>query len=114
MHREILDDLLKDSPCTKNGLCNSWCFIRELFENAGLSDRMAEQVRLMYDYKYLKSKREGKDIGKERAFNEFSQKYGKKFDRVYQDGMKNDELFLKVFGIKKKHTDYDIRVHMKN
>ncbi len=112
----IIEDLLKDSPCFKNGLCGDdeghWCFLRELVKTIGMGDRNAEQLRLMYHYKYMKSKKEGYDIGKERAFNEFISLYGKKFDEVYKDGMKNGELFEKVFGFKREHTDEDIRQHL--
>lgn len=75
---------------------------------------MAEQIKLVYDYKYMESKKEGKDIGKERAFSEFIEKYGEKFARAYKDGMKNGELFEKVFGVQKEHTEEDIRKHIAN
>lgn len=114
MHREILEDLSKDCPCMRNGCGTQWCFFRELIESIGLSDRQIEQIRLIYDYKYITSKKEGKDIGKERAVKEFVEKYASRFDEVYQEGMKNEELFGKVFGFKKYHTDEEIREHLDN
>ena len=47
---------------------------------------MAEQMKLMYDYKFMTSKKEGYDIGKERAFMEFINLYGKKFSEIYKEG----------------------------
>ena len=116
IHKEILEDLMEDSPCKKLGLCDDkeghWCILREFVRSMGMGDRMAEQLKLMYDYKYMVSKKEGKDIGTERAFTEFTDQYGKKFADVYQEGMKNGELFNAIFGFEKEHTDADIRKHM--
>jgi hypothetical protein len=118
IHKEILEDLMEDSPCVKLGLCDDkeghWCIIREIARSMGMEDRMAEQTRLIYDYKFMISKKEGYDIGKERAWKEFVEKYGKKFAEVYKDGMKNGELFEAVFGFKKEHTDADIMKHIAN
>lgn len=104
MHREILEDLLKDSPCVRNGWCDEkeghWCFIRKLIQSIGLSDRQAEQLRLVFDYKLMQSKKEGTNIGDKRAQEEFITIYAEKFAEIYQEGMKHDELFEKVFGIK--------------
>ena len=111
MHEEILEDLLKDSPCAKNGLCGSWCFIRELMLSR-VDDRTGEQLRLVYDYKYEQSEKEGKDIGKERAMQEFIMQYAIKFAEVYEEGMMHDELYEKVFGKKRMHTDADIMRHI--
>ncbi len=93
MHKEILEDLAKDCPCAND----DWCFIKELIAHTGLSDRQAEQVRLVYDYKFMQSKKEGKDIGRERAFKEFVDKYATRFAEVYKEGMKRSELFPLVF-----------------
>jgi hypothetical protein len=106
IHEEILEDLAKDCPC--NGK-KKWCFIKELIIHTGFSDRQAEQSRLFYDYKFMESKKEDKDIGDERAFKEFIAQYGKKFDEVYKEGMKHDELFVKIFGVRPMPTDEDIR-----
>ncbi len=117
MHKEILEDIMKDSPCVKNGFCDEkeehWCFLKELVKHWGLSDYQAEQIRLFYDYKYIESKEKKGDIGEERAFNEFIEKYGKKFHDVYKEGMKHDELFYKVFCEKQMPTDEQIRGDMK-
>jgi len=118
MHKEILDDIISDSPCRKNGFCDDkeghWCILREIILNFQ-SDEMAEQLKLMYDYKYMQSELEGEDIGTQRAFHEFVEKgYAEKFHIVYRDGMKNRELFEKVFGIRKQHTDKDLKEHINN
>jgi hypothetical protein len=103
LHKEILEDLLKDSPCVRNGWCDEeeghWCFIRRLIQSTGLSDRQAEQLRLVYDYKLMQSKKEGKNIGDKRAQEEFIDIYGSKFAIVYQEGMKHEELFERLFGL---------------
>jgi len=116
--KEILEDLLQDSPCFKMGVCDDkeghWCILREVIKSSGLSDRMIEQTKLIYDYKFMTSKREGYDIGKERAFKEFINLYGKKFAEVYQEGMTNGDLFEKVFGFKKEHSDLDIKNYLRN
>jgi len=113
IHQQILDDLLENSPCKKLGLCDDveghGCLLREIVRSIGMEDRMAEQLKLVYDYKYMISKKEGHDIGKDRAWGEFAGLYGKKFAEVYQDGMTNGELFKAVFGFEKEHTDDDIR-----
>jgi hypothetical protein len=118
INKEILEDLIKDSPCKKNGLCDEgeghWCFLRDLVLSIGMGNRNAEQLRLMYDYKYMKSKKEGIDIGKERAFNEFVAQYGEKFSQVYKEGMINGELFQAVFGFEKEHTDEDVKDYITN
>lgn len=115
MHKEILEDISKDCPC-KSIKCeeDNWCFLRELVDHMGLGDRQVEQIRLVYDYKYLKSKVEGKDIGRQRALEEFINRYGQKFAEVYKEGMKNGELFEAVFGFKKEHTDKDLLDHIRN
>ncbi len=89
LHHEILEDLSNDCPCNGN---NKWCFWRDFGQNLGWNDRNAEQVRLIYHYKWLESEKEGKDIGWERAYNGFSKKYAKKFAKVYKEGMKFEEL----------------------
>lgn len=118
IHKEILEDLLQDAPCKKEGICDDkeghWCMLRELIPYLSIDDRMAEQIILIYDYKFMESKRLDFDIGKERAFSEFIQKYGKKFADAYQEGKKNGELFEAVFGVKKGHTDEDVKQHLSN
>jgi len=109
MHREILEDLTKDCPCNKE----EWCPLKELLLSSGFSDRQGEQARLMYDYKYMQSRKEGQDMGRERAIKEFITKYGARFAEVYQDGMKHDELFYSVFGVRQMPTDEEIRTHLK-
>jgi hypothetical protein len=117
VNREILEDLLEGSPCKKLGICDDkeghWCFLREIVLSMGMGDRNAEQLRLMYDYKFMQSKKKGYDIGKENALKEFIAQYGEKFARVYKEGMTNGELFKAVFGFEKEHTDEDIRAHIK-
>jgi hypothetical protein len=90
MHKKILEDLTKDCPCK-----GEWCFLMELASHMG--DRQAEQIRLIYDYKYMKSKEEGKNIGNERAAKEFIAQYAKRFCEVYQEDLTHEELFMKVF-----------------
>jgi len=96
MHKKALEDLSSDCPCDKE----EWCFLRELVAHMSLTERNAEQLRLVYDYKFMKSKEEGIDIGNERALREFIDSYSAKFAEVYQDGMGHDELFERVFGTK--------------
>lgn len=98
IHKEILEDLAKDCPCEDR---TKWCFLRELVAHTGFSDRNVEQLRLIYDYKFMKSKEEARDIGNERAFKEFIALYAVKFAEVYQEGMKHNELFERVFGVSK-------------
>jgi len=65
MHRKILEDISRDCPCK-----GEWCFLKELISHTGISDRQAEQLRLIYDYKFMKSKEEGIDIEqKEQLWN---------------------------------------------
>lgn len=109
MNKEILEDITKNCPCNKE----EWCTLKEIMLSSGFSDRQAEQIRLVYDYKYMASKREGYDIGKERALKEFIAIYAEKFSQVYHDGMKRDELFPLVFGISPMPTDEEIRKHIK-
>jgi len=92
MKKRILEDISRDCPCN-----NQWCFLRELISYTGISDRQVEQIRLIYDYKFMKSKEEGRDIGTKRATLEFIEKYAKRFSEVYREGMTHDELFEKVF-----------------
>jgi len=112
VNKEILEDLTKDCPCTKKGCVEEWCFFRDYLSE--MPDKSLEQIRLIYDYKFMQSEKEGQDIGKKRATQEFINLYGKKFSDIYQEGMKNGELFEKVFGFKKHHTDEDIKEHIKN
>jgi hypothetical protein len=88
--KEILEDLLYDSPCRRLGICDdkegNWCILRELIPYISIDGKMAEQMKLMYDYKFMTSKKEGYDIGKERAFMEFINLYGKKFSEIYKEG----------------------------
>ncbi len=118
INKSILEDIMRDSPCVKAGMCDDkeghWCILRELILYLSIDGRMAEQLRLVYDYKYMVSKKEGRDIGKERAFSEFIAQYGKKFADVYQEGMTNGELFKAVYGFEKEHSDEDLKNHIKN
>lgn len=94
MHKETIEDLVKESPCKGNG----WCFFRELVSSFGMDDRMAEQSRLIYDYKFLESQRVGYDIGIKRAAMEFIERgYAEKYAKVWHDGMTHDELKYAVF-----------------
>ncbi len=107
LSKEILEDLTQDCPCGADG----WCFLKELVSSIGLGDRNAEQLRLIDDYKFMKSKKEGHDIGKERAFREFIEKYGAKFGEVYKGGMTREELFPLVFGVIPMPTEEDLRLY---
>ncbi len=110
LSKEILEDLLKDCLCDQD----KWCFFRDIFASGDVSDRNAEQVRLVYDYKLMQSRAEGQDIGRKRAFREFTEKYSAIFAEVYKDGMKRNELFPLVFGINlPMPTDEDIINHLR-
>lgn len=117
MNKEILEDITRDCYCRRPENCqeegDKWCFIMDVITSMGLSDRQAEQLRLVYDYKYMTSKKEGYDIGKERALREFVGLYAEKFAHAYKDGMKRDELFHLVFGVLPMPTDEEIRTHIK-
>ncbi len=92
--KETLSDIVKDCPCKDRF---QWCFLKELIVHIGLSKRQIEQLRLIYDYKYFASQKNGGDIGEERASLEFIEKYSKKFADVYQEGITREDLFNKVF-----------------
>jgi hypothetical protein len=117
LSKETLEDLMKDSPCVKNGLCNNeegdWCILRELIPYIKIDNRMALQLRLAYDYQYMTSKREGYDIGKGRALKEFITQHGEKFAEVYKEGMKRDEMFPLIFGVVPMPTEEEIKSHLK-
>lgn len=93
MNNKTIDDLIKDSPCKGEG----WCFLKELVKHIGMDNKMAEQSRLIYDYKFMKSTKEGKDIGLKRATEEFISKYAVKYSRVWKDDMTHEELKYEVF-----------------
>jgi len=93
MRGETIEDLVKDAPCRGKG----WCFLRELALHSGLNDRMVEQMRLIYDYKFIQSKIEGHDIGLQRAGIEFAANYAAKYSEVWRDGITHEELRAEVF-----------------
>lgn len=93
MQNKTIEDLVKDSPCKGKG----WCFLREIVKHIGMDDRMAEQTRLIYDYKFIESSKEGKDIGIERATTEFISQYAVKYAEVWKEGMTHEELKYEVF-----------------
>lgn len=93
MDKRTIDDLVKDAPCKGQG----WCFIKEIVQYVGMDNRMAEQARLMYDYKFMLSAREKKDVGIERATSEFIEKYAEKYDSVWKEGMTHEQLKYEVF-----------------
>ena len=93
MNNKTIEDLCKDSPCKGEG----WCFLKELVRHMGMNDRMAEQTRLIYDYKFIQSSKEGSDIGLKRATEEFIQKYATKYATVWHEGITHDELKYRVF-----------------
>ena len=110
LSKEILEDLLEDCFCDPE----KWCFFRDRFVSGDISDRDAEQIRLVYDYRLMQSRKEGQDIGRKRASKEFTEKYAAKFSEVYKNGMIRKELFPLVFGIEfSMPTDEEIRTHIK-
>jgi hypothetical protein len=100
MNQEILDDLLEECPCK-----DRWCFPRQLFLNLKLTERDAEQIRLICDERYMDSKKNGKEIEKNTAAFYFIKEHAARFAEVYKEGKKKDELFKEVFGTEKVHTD---------
>jgi len=101
MQRKIIDDLAKDCLCIKE-----WCFFREILKHVGVGEREAEHMRLVFDYKFIQSVDEGKDIGEERAFNEWISKgYGARFAAIYVEGMTHEELKYKVIIDKNSLTE---------
>lgn len=93
MHDETIEDLAKDSPCKGEG----WCFFKELALHSGLNDRMAEQIRIIYDYKFIQSENEGYDIGIQRASMEFCEQYAATYSDIWHEGITHEELKERLF-----------------
>jgi hypothetical protein len=110
LSKAILEDLLKDCSCDSG----KWCFFRDKFVSGDIGDRDAEQIRLVYDYRLMQSKKEGQDIGRKRASMEFTEKYAARFAEVYKEGMVRKDLFPLVFGIEfPMSTDEELEYHLK-
>ena len=94
MNQQILEDLAKDCPCDPN----KWCFLREVIKHIGISDRSAEQIRLVYTHKFLLSMKVGHDVGEQVAWDSWiNDGYASRFADVYLEGMKHEELKYKMF-----------------
>jgi hypothetical protein len=95
-----LEELVEESPCEE-----SWCFFKELVSHMG--ERNVIQTRLMIEYRYMESKKQGADIGGNRADLEFTQKFGERFAEVYDkdkgECLSYDEIYSRVFGIPKAY-----------
>lgn len=93
MNKDILDDIIADSPCDHN----KWCFLKEIVKHSGISDYSAEQIRLVYTHKFLLSREAGHDVGEQVAWDSWIENYAAKFSEVYKPGMKHEELKYKMF-----------------
>jgi len=92
MNQKLLEDLEAECPSK-----DKWCFIREILSSVDFGEREDEHVRLVFDYKFLQSVEEGKDIGEERALNEWITKgYAERFLKIYNPGMRHEELKRKL------------------
>jgi len=95
--KEILEDIAKECPAKEK-----WCFLKEYIQTL-LDDRGVEQLRLISDYKWFASKEAGYDLGYVGAIKQFVERgYAEKFAGIYQEGMKHDELFYKLFTAEKE------------
>lgn len=94
MNGLTLNELCKECPVP-----NQWCFSREFLKSAVSSDCSAIQARLIYDYRFLQSLKEGQNIGNQRALQEYAEKYGAKFRKIWEEnqGIHYDELRLRLF-----------------
>jgi hypothetical protein len=94
MNKDTLEDLMRDCPCDSQ----KWCFLREVVKHSGISDRTAEQIRLVYTHKFLLSLQSGQDVGEKVAWGSWVEKgYAARFAEIYQEGMKHEELKYKMF-----------------
>ena len=92
--KKMIEDLMKECPCK-----GSWCFFVELINHVGLNDRQIAEIRLIYDYKWIVSEREKRDMGEKYTIDDFIAKgYAEKFAGIYKEGMTHDELKKKLFG----------------
>jgi len=93
MNKDVLEDIIRDSPCDKN----RWCFLKEVIKHSGISDFSAEQIRLVYTHKFLLSMQAGYDVGEKAAWDSWIANYAARFREIYIDGMKHEELKYKMF-----------------
>jgi len=94
MNGETFLDITKDCPCDPD----KWCYLKELIRHNGLSDFNVEQIRLVYDHKFLMSEKAGKDVGKEAAWNSWiNDGFAERFREIYKEGMKHEELKYIMF-----------------
>lgn len=96
LDKDVIEDVTQDCPCRNE----QRCFAKYLLKSIGLTNRLAEEARLIFDYQDIVSKREGRAIGEQRAKEEFIELYAAKFAEVYKEGIKHDKLFERLFGIR--------------
>lgn len=93
MKELFIKDIRSESPCGGNG----WCFAVEILRHAGWSERTLTQLRLMYDLRWMESRKQGYDVGKDYAEELFVKQYAAKFAKVYKEDMTHAEVFELIF-----------------
>jgi hypothetical protein len=86
--KKILEDICSDE-------CDGrYCILKEFIIHGGFADRQLEQIKCVEKYKYEESKKEGKDIGWNEAFQRWVDKgYAKRYAQIYSE----DKTFRQLY-----------------
>ena len=87
--KEIIENISPKGDNKKN------CLLKEILARSDLSDRTLQQWKCLERFKD-EMRRQGKEVKHQQTAFLFIEKYGKKFDEVYQKGIKNGELYNKI------------------
>jgi flagellar biosynthesis/type III secretory pathway protein FliH len=95
-HKEILRDLRSECPCENL----DYCPLEAIVETTQGNDRFLEQHKCIEIFKFLESRKDGKDIGWNESYARWCREgYAKAFAEVYQEGMKHKELYQGIIKI---------------
>lgn len=97
MNQQTLLEVAEDSPCH----CQGWCFLRNFLLYAA-SDRVAMQIRLMVDYRYLLGLRFNHEVKDEESTRLWiDEGYAKRFGEIYDANpqITHQELKKRLFEI---------------
>lgn len=91
--KKILSEICEDSSCHYNG---EYCILKELIEAMGTDQRILIQLKCVEKFKYEQSEIEKKDIGWQKAWMLWAEKYASDFAKHYDPELTFKEIYKKI------------------
>jgi len=94
---ETIEDVI--AGCCPNP--RGYCLLKEVVKLCGVNNRVLEQMNCIEKFRYERNEQNGGKMDLLQASKLWEEEgFAKRFSQVYEDGMKNDELYKQIMNRK--------------